>query len=185
MNYEGLRIKCPLCKRSDFNETTEKFDPAALPSGAMVRLQEKWRKKGLKRFFSDNCLTYQIACGFCGGALVKNKRLTLSDPLPVAHEPVEIEAVPAPIVEMIPVDIPVDKNVPLAQIEDQDGVAVVTVPAPAAGGVTQEMLAQYREFKAENPDSSWRDAWNCIPNSFFDHRAFATAMRTALAEVGK
>ena len=194
MIYEGLRIKCPYCKRSDFNETTEKFDPNAVPTGAMVRLQAKWRKQGMRRWFGDNCLTYQIVCGFCGGALVKNKRLTLADPLPDAESaPEETSAINSvmpfdePAVEEDPVAV-VEDNRPeepaiMVAVEDRDGTAVVTTTVLEDNQPSPEMVAAYRKFKSENPESTWKEAWLTIPNEYSDHKAFARYMREALKEL--
>lgn len=204
MSYEGLRIRCPLCKRKDFNETTESYNPNVLPTGGMVRLQEKWRKKGMKLFFNDSCFSYQIICGFCGGPLVKAKRLTLADPLPVDDIPEFIatatnpawngnpeemrELVPA-VIEEMRASVKSDESEPTevnVQVENRDGTAVVTATREIPvidNGPSEELILKYQEFKRTNPESSWRDAWKNVPNDYTDSAAFAYYMRKGLKEM--
>jgi hypothetical protein len=92
MNYEGLRLKCPLCHTKDWNETTAEFDPEVSPTGGMVRLVAKKRKAGMIRGFTNSAKHYQIVCGLCGASLIKAKKLTLADGLPLTPEQEEERA---------------------------------------------------------------------------------------------
>lgn len=161
--------------------------------------------------FNRSSKHYEITCGKCDGSLVpKSKQFILADPLPVEAVPepetVTVDSLTSPVVEdrqdggqsdppkeaipeVIP-SVPLDilEDIPIVQVENHDGTAIVTsareIPV-IDNGPSPEMVAQYREFKTDHPEASWREAWQSVPNDYPDSKNFTYHMRKALKEAGE
>lgn len=166
-DYSGLKIRCPssFCRTTEWDETTEEFDPNASPHGGMVRRQEKWRKMGVPRNFNHLAKHYQICCGRCGASLItRDKKFVLAEPLPVieAIDPVRPSLDEIVVAEVMEPEKVEDSNLPASEVPD--------------------LLAAYREFKEANPNATWRQAYEAIPNECRDHLEFASVVRQMIKE---
>lgn len=167
-DYSGLKIRCPssFCRTTEWDETTEEFDPNASPHGGMVRRQEKWRKMGVPRNFNHLAKHYQICCGRCGASLItRDKKFVLAEPLPVEPNP-NWQADPEG-----PKEIP-DETI--REMRDSlESEPKAEVP---------DLLAAYQEFKEANPNATWRQAYEAVPNECRDHLEFASVVRQMIKE---
>lgn len=213
MNYEGLKIKCPTCHTTEWNETTDKFDPTVSPRGDMVRLQPKWRKLGCLKCFSSIAKHYEITCGRCRASLIKKRQFTLADPLPVepnpnwqgnpedklsselvekiredvkvepADFPLPAEPKPLQLISMVEVEVE-PKADDIFPACSETAIAIPDQPEPSAPAILEgsDLLAAYREFKLANPESTWRQSYEAIPNEYPDHLKFASIVRALIKE---
>jgi len=75
---EGLKVKCPNCKRMDF-VTTNQYDPEKLPNGSMVRCLLPYHIDWL---CSSATYAAQMTCPECTCQLAPYGRLTVIEPVP-------------------------------------------------------------------------------------------------------
>lgn len=80
---EGLKVKCPNCKRMDF-VTTNQYDPEKLPNGSMVRCLLPYHIDWL---CSSATYAAQMTCPECTCQLAPYGRLTLVEPVPPINVP--------------------------------------------------------------------------------------------------
>lgn len=74
-----MRVKCPKCKRTTTYITTEQYDPAVKPHGAMLKLHNP-RHCGGRLYYSypkglKSISTSSMDCIDCGGLLAFGGRL--------------------------------------------------------------------------------------------------------------
>ena len=70
---EGLKVQCPNCKRKDFI-TTDKYDPAAIPNGSMVKCLLSYQIDWL---MSSTTLCSEMTCPECLAQLAPSGRLNV------------------------------------------------------------------------------------------------------------
>jgi hypothetical protein len=177
MNYEGLPIRCPHCRKSEWNETTAEFVPGQFVTGSMVRLQEKWRKRGMLRGFLNGCKQFQITCGFCQGKLVKKDGQlevlgleqqapaqvpAAAPPPPDAPEPSSVDSNPMP--DPVP---PLDSVPP--PIEEP--------PVEAAPDPVEALWLVVRDYMRDHPRAKWFEIFKAVRNPYNHWSDFANAMR--------
>ena len=79
---EGLKVKCPNCKRMDF-VTTDKYDPDVQPNGSMVKCLLPYHIDWL---CSSATYAAQMTCPECTCQLAPYGRLTvIEEPIKVAE----------------------------------------------------------------------------------------------------
>ena len=84
---EGLKVKCPNCKRMDF-VTTNQYDPEKLPNGSMVRCLLPYHIDWL---CSSATYAAQMTCPECTCQLAPYGRLTVIIPQPSPESVAEPE----------------------------------------------------------------------------------------------
>jgi hypothetical protein len=94
---EGLKVKCPKCKRTGTYITTDKYNPDIAPNGSMVKLRNSKHKGGLtfgSAKGSPNIKACFMECCDCGGLLTFGGKLIV-----LPEEPAE-EIAPVEILEI-------------------------------------------------------------------------------------
>lgn len=107
---EGLKVKCPNCKRTDFI-TTDKFNPDVQPNGSMVKCLLPYHIDWL---CTSSTPAGQMTCPECTCQLAPYGRLTVVEeetkerPVPTPDEPITTpftsdgNPTPAPMEEVAP-----------------------------------------------------------------------------------
>ena len=106
---EGLKVKCPNCKRMDF-VTTNQYDPEKLPNGSMVRCLLPYHIDWL---CSSATYAAQMTCPECTCQLAPYGRLTVIIP-PGTEPESEVQG------KDNPPDIPVTSPATLSDTEKSE-----------------------------------------------------------------